>query len=276
MVVGASSGLESMQSPRPAVGRSFGPLPVIPVKVPSLLGNAVKTDTIVTVEGAKLPSLGSIDWTKKMHSILAVLTKAGFDVKLVVDPFQDDEEYDRQEMLAESYFSGQQIFNLANDMVETVNPLDSVGYYKKPSIIWHILGVAMLMHGETTKTDFLRCLNREWMEVLDYVMALTCAKQAPAIRILDEILRKHVKETKEIHSKLMLCDDSIGFSNPRAVIVIDWVRRLKLDARKCWEENRTQSRLRRFKGHVASVKEITSDANSNARVVKDEFSNNEV
>ena len=279
IVAGASYGPESIQSPRPAVpppGKT-PPLPPVPGARPANpLGNSVQKDS-VRPPGVAMPAIGqNAEWSKTMQEILAVLTRAGFDTKLVIDPFQDDNEYAAQESLVESYFSELQIFNMNSNTVEKVRPLDEISFYRQPSIIWHILGVTMLVHGKTTHAGFLKRLNKECAGVLDYVKSLTNYKQAPALKILHEILRKHVKETKGIYSKLMLCDNSIGFSTPRALIIVDWTNRLKSDAYECWERNRTRTRLHRLTLHVASVRPTeATNGTSGAETVTNEFPDEE-
>ena len=276
---GASYGPESIQSPRPAVpppGKAPPLPPVAGAKPATPFGAKVPTDPIHPTNLPPVKLGQDTAWLKSMQAILGVLTRAGFDVSLVIDPYQDRDEYVAQELLVETYFKEMRLFDLQSNAVENVNFIDGVGYYKQPSIIWHILGVGMLVHGATKHAGFLKRLNREWNDVLQYVKNLTANKQSRALNILNEILRKHIKETRQIYSKVMLCDESIGFTKARAKILIDWTQRLKSDAYECWKQNRTRTRIFHLANHAAFVVPAeNAHANPGTMTVENEFSDNE-
>lgn len=260
-VVGASSDPVSVQSPRQAPPPMKQP-PLPPVHGAKAAGNATPPNPLGSApqtDSVRMPTIKGIgqdaEWLKRMRSILAFLTKEGFDPMFVTDPFDDPEEHAKYKSLVDEKLTGSMIFSLDGESAETVSPVDTrEAFFKQPSIVWHILAVTMLMHGNTTKTDFLKRLFQEWTDVLDYVKSLTRNKTASALRILHEIIPEHAKETTQTYTTLLLCDDSTRLSKARAEIIIAWTQRLKSDARECWNRNRINARVLSLTDHLMTLK----------------------
>jgi hypothetical protein len=208
--------------------------------------------------GVTLSSLGS-PWTKRGEIMKSLLTDRGLNPNAVLEPFGMDVDANAEAM--ERAFAGPELFHL--ERCEVVSPDTVVGFADLSCIPVHIYGLDMMVVGETTKDDFHRVLAEKWKGVVKHVAAITGQFPVFKNKVLEAILKHHVKGCSPMYCIFVHCSDSTKMCTTRAGLILDWVQSLKHDADTYWARQKDVLAVKALRGTIKRFRQIktyTSDS----------------
>lgn len=208
--------------------------------------------------GATLSSLGS-PWTKRGEIMKSLLTDRGLNPDAVLEPFGMDVDANAEAM--ERAFAGPELFHL--ERCEVISPDTVVGFADLSCIPVHIYGLDMMVVGETTKDDFHRVLAEKWKGVVKHVAAITGQFPVFKNKVLEAILKHHVKGCSPMYCIFVHCSDSTKMCTTRAGLILDWVQSLKHDADTYWARQKDVLAVKALRGTIKRFRQIktyTSDS----------------